>query len=149
MGAVLAEVWLREWTLGRELAREFVRLLVYAGLGSLVDEVDPKPWERAERRIAILSRWADRLEAMLPAESSRPDAASDDVRPADRRDHLFLKWRDEGLTPADIRDRWNDMSQDERREIAPQNSRPLAAKEQGRQVVRAALRRASSERSGE
>lgn len=41
------------------------------------------------------------------------------LRPAYRRDHLWLRWHVEGLGPARIRDRWNAMPEGEQRLVSP------------------------------
>lgn len=66
-------------------------------------------------------------EAETPAALEKADqiiGAADEPprRPAYGRDHLWLKWREEeGLTPAKIRDRWNDMTDGQRKAICPKH----------------------------
>lgn len=61
----------------------------------------------------------ERVSSLSPVQSSSPiGESSGDAgkkRPAFQRDHLWLKWSTEGLTPAKIRNRWNDMSEQERK----------------------------------
>jgi len=80
-----------------------------------------------------------------PANLSGP---GEDKRPAYERDHLWLKWnKEEGLTPARIRDRWNGMSDDERRAASPRKwSRVESDSAEGqRDLIEKALRTARSE----
>ncbi|MEQ9408754.1 MAG: hypothetical protein RIK87_13540 [Fuerstiella sp.] len=53
------------------------------------------------------------------------------------RDHTFLKWRNEGMTPAKIRDRWN-------REY-PEKAINLDNKSSGRDVVKQGIKNAEAE----
>ncbi|WP_166827337.1 hypothetical protein [Thalassoroseus pseudoceratinae] len=64
--------------------------------------------------------------------------------PAEGRDHLFLEWRNEGLTPAQIRDRWNAKTDEERRSICPKKWKKIKTDgtKNGRDVVYNAIKRA-------
>ena len=95
-----------------------------------------------------------------PPEGQRPSSAGPgnlaDVegvrrRPAYARDHLWLDWheRDE-LGPAGIRDRWNDMSDEERKTASPRASwriggKDAKGKKAGLAVVTSALKKARKE----
>jgi hypothetical protein len=81
-----------------------------------------------------------------------PEGASIDSgkkkRPCYGRDHEFLRWqKDEKLTPAKIRDRWDSLSEAERKKICPTNYEPIGKplKKAGRAVVVTALKKAASE----
>lgn len=75
------------------------------------------------------------------------DAANEEnSRPAYARDHLWLQWSDGGLTPAEIRDRWNAMRDEERKALVKKLWSKIKVKEQGREVVEKALDRARKER---
>lgn len=76
--------------------------------------------------------------------ASEADAAS--CRPAYGRDHLFLTWSAEGLTPAAIRDRWNALSDDERRRVCPAAWRRVRTGESGRNVLKQAIWKAKKEK---
>lgn len=64
------------------------------------------------------------------------------------RDHLFLKWNDEGETPAKIRDKWNGLPEAERRHICPSCWKTIEGKA-GREVVKQSLLKAKKERKTE
>jgi hypothetical protein len=55
------------------------------------------------------------------------------------RDHLWLDWANQGMTPAQIRDRWN-------REYRQYGGRPIGEKRRGYDVVKKALKKAQEER---
>ena len=74
-------------------------------------------------------------------------------RPADERDHFWLKWNDEeGLTPATILDRWNSMTDDERKAISPRKWQKIESdggREGARDLIEKALAQAKRERLAE
>ena len=59
------------------------------------------------------------------------------------RDRLFLSWSDSGMTPAQIRDQWNMLSQRKRDEICPENSVRISmqAHQAGADTVKKIIRR--------
>jgi len=73
------------------------------------------------------------------------------MRPAYARDHLWYRWNIEGLTPAIIRDRWNSMSDKERKTISPMSWNKIGTngKDKGRDLVKKSLARAASEYNNE
>jgi len=74
------------------------------------------------------------------------DFPSQGKRPAYDRDHLWLDWkREDGLSPAKIRDRWNAKSKQEREGAAPCLPNAIGKGEDGRDVVKKALQRARNE----
>lgn len=120
--------------LGEEASREF----------ALPDEPSAECWlatlyrvlptnrETTIRRLALLGlqtsiaiRWlpwdlftasAKAIEILTDSRNRPPKQG--DPRPAYRRDHLWLKWKQgERLGPAKIRDRWDSLTDAERREI--------------------------------
>lgn len=82
----------------------------------------------------------------LPASSEHTEK----LRPAHKRDHLWLKWQDdEGMTPATIRDRWNGMSDEDRRTVCPtkwQKIESEGGREGERDIIKQALKTARRER---
>lgn len=65
------------------------------------------------------------------------------------RDHVWLAWqRDDGLGPPAIRDRWNSLSDDDRRNLArrKRSAEKIAPGDGGRRLVILALKLAASER---
>jgi hypothetical protein len=103
------------------------------------------------------------LEMLLPASAptNQPSGNSDnlfdpgdDKRPAYERDHLWLGWNEEGMTPAAIRDRWNTMSDEERRAVSPRKWHRIESAgglEGQRDLIEKALRKAKADqlRTGE
>lgn len=84
--------------------------------------LDDEALVNAYLRDAIIAweRIYDASEAIAPvAPTGRLDGGKK-RRPAYARDHLWLKWQEaEGLTPAKIRDRWNEMEDFSRETICP------------------------------
>jgi hypothetical protein len=69
------------------------------------------------------------------------------LRSAYGRDHLFLKWNEEDkLSPAPIRNKWNALSDTERKRICPLCWEPVGDGEDGREVVKQGIRKAKKER---
>ena len=111
----------------------------------------PGPWtlDATIAHLDSLREWFDRTVGPSP-ETSPPNAvkqqATQHRRPAYGRDHKWLEWKEkEGMTPATIRDRWNKMSDDERRRICPQKWQPIESengREGTRDLVEKALRKA-------
>ena len=74
--------------------------------------------------------------------------AGDDKRPSFDRDHFWRRWAiEEGYTPAKIRDRWNAMTDEERKTICATAWQKVGTrgKDRGREVVKKALQRAEKE----
>jgi len=68
-------------------------------------------------------------------------------RPTYQRNCLWLKWkREEKLTPAKIRDRWNAMPNCDRATTCPRAPGKIATGTRGRDLVKKALKAAESER---
>jgi hypothetical protein len=97
---------------------------------------------------------ADRIESPPATEQELAGHAGRRIRPAYKRDHCWLKWADEGLTPAKIRDRWNALSDEGRKGICGEawgrigGSSP-AQKKAGYEVVKGGLKKAKRERAAE
>ena len=71
-------------------------------------------------------------------------------RPAYERDHLWLKWNeDESLTPAKIRDRWDDMTDEDRKATCPGACDRVSdgSKKAGREVVVKGIKKARGEKA--
>lgn len=67
-------------------------------------------------------------------------------RPAWGRDHLFLEWKGNGLKPAEIREKWNDMNECDRRKICPECFGLITGSpDSTRQVVKNAISKAAKE----
>ena len=86
-------------------------------------------------------------ETTCPIEMPDRIFRSNKLRPAYPRNHLWLKWYEEGLGIAKIRDRWNNMTERERKEIAPEKHQRIAAGKGGRDVVYQGINLARSQRS--
>jgi hypothetical protein len=72
-------------------------------------------------------------------------------RPAHKRDHLFRTWKADGLGPARIVDRWNGMTDSERRSVCPrkwQRIESAGGREGARDLVEKALKKAEEELRG-
>ena len=84
---------------------------------------------------------------------SRPRFACDrrhkrKERPTYLRDHAWLGWAEsENLGPAPIRDRWNNMTQEEASGICPRAPGRIGKREPGRDVVKKGLANARQEKS--
>jgi hypothetical protein len=96
----------------------------------------------------------DRLPDANPQEA--PEGASIDSgkrrRPCYDRDHQFLRWKKEGLTPAKIRDKWDSLREKERKGISPASydcvgGPTIGEKKSGRAVVVQGLKKAQKEMS--
>lgn len=80
----------------------------------------------------------------------KPKPVKGGKRPAYLRDHRWLKWNvEEKLTPAKIRDRWNNMDEFSRDMVCPTQCEALKAGRLGRQVVEHALKTARKEKKGQ
>lgn len=92
-------------------------------------------------------------EAGVPSGASDADAGlvvgaePDGRRPAYGRDHLFLAWSAEGMTPARIRDRWNALPDDERKRVCSASWQRVGKGEPGRNVVKQAVLKAKNEKN--
>lgn len=100
----------------------------------------------AVRKIADAKMWsAVRLAGWqllwhaIAAEPSLPPPATRHGNAG--RDSWFLERAEAGATPAEIRNGWNLLSQPERDSINPANPKKLPEKQDGANVVRAALKR--------
>lgn len=65
------------------------------------------------------------------------------------RDELFQKWYDEGMGQAKIRDRWNAMTEDARKKIAPRAFQQVSPGNAGRDLVRKAIMRFRKQRGSQ
>ena len=80
-----------------------------------------------------------------PAQPIKAIAKGTAGRAAYKRDHLWLMWRDkDGLGDAEIRDKWNEMSDSERLAICPQLSGKIS-RSSGRAVVYEGIKKAKAE----
>ncbi len=62
------------------------------------------------------------------------------------RDHVWLKWKTEGLTDAKIRDKWKLLTDDERSALAPRTPDSLiGSKQNDADLVKKAVKRAAEE----
>jgi hypothetical protein len=116
---------------------------------------EPKPDEVFRVVMAcrgLLNRIVNRLAA---GESERTaDSKTDsnqDPRPAYKRDHLWLRWHEEGMGPAAIRDRWNMLSDAEREKTCPKlpgrvGGADAESKKAGRATVITGLKKAKQEK---
>jgi hypothetical protein len=68
-------------------------------------------------------------------------------RPCAPRDYQFFLWSLEGMGPAKIRDRWDGMSDEERKRISPKcwNRIGEASKRQGAQTAKQGVKRAKAD----
>lgn len=73
----------------------------------------------------------------------------DSVRLAYRRDHLWLKWKDQlsekARCNAEIRDRWNGLSDAHRKVISPRLADTVGTDRSGAETVRSGIRKAEQE----
>lgn len=97
-------------------------------------------------------KQADGLLDDLPDDLRRliDDLPPDDepgLRPAYRRDHLWLKWNKSGerFGPAKIRDRWNEMTDAHRKAISPRLPNMVGRGPSGAATVKEGLRKACAE----
>lgn|GEM_PF-3247301 len=93
-----------------------------------------------------LERTGETPTETLSDRSNKPSNISDRRwEAAFHRDHVWLRWRDEGLEPPAIRKRWNALSDAERERLAKNpNSK---SKVESNQVVWIGLEKAATERS--
>jgi hypothetical protein len=91
------------------------------------------------------AEWSGKSEPPPPPET----CLGRSNRPAYARDHLWLSWKSkEGMTPATIRDRWNAMTDEERRAICPRKWQRLESaggSEGDRDLIEKALAGAEAE----
>jgi hypothetical protein len=112
------------------------------------DELPSNAW-MMQRLKGELRRACDRRSHPV----SRPRFACDRrhkrrERPTYLRDHVWLGWAEsEDLGPARIRDRWNNMAEEERMEICPRAPGRIGKGEPGRDVVKKGLANARQEKS--
>jgi hypothetical protein len=105
----------------------------------------PEPAKPVDEEAELLSNVNEE-----PAESKT--AGQSDDRPAYKRDHTWLDWnKQDKQGPAKIRDRWNVLSEVERKNICPTTFGKVGGstsdgKKAGREVVKAALKKAEKER---
>ena len=93
------------------------------------------------------ARHVAKLQETLESDESTIEQEETGKRPAFDRDHLWLKWNEEeGLKPAAIRDRWNGMTDAERKGITVTTWQKIGAGNSGRAVVYDALKRAKREK---
>jgi len=104
----------------------------------------------ADRRLITNRSYpTDELPAPVPDIPFPPD---DGRRPAYGRDHKWLEWvKTAGLTPAKIRDRWDELPEEERQQICPNACHQIGGassqeKISGREIVKTAIKKAKKER---
>ena len=95
------------------------------------------------------------LERDLPAEQiateiTKKEMPVDDAtkkRPAYDRDHKWLRWHeDDGIGPTEIRDKWNALTEADRKAITAKKWQTINPGASGRVIVDTALKRAGRER---
>jgi hypothetical protein len=124
------------------------------------------PWDvflTSARAIGALANTASQSQVSPKSqpidavENSGPETpiATERLRPAYERDHLWLRWQEEqGVGPADIRDLWDAMPDSERRKVCPRQWQRVggdtpAQKKAGRETVKQGLKRAKADRKKE
>jgi hypothetical protein len=113
--------------------------------------------------VQALLQWCDSCSGPAPAETRPEPSAGEPVRsgadfagmprrepgmrPAYLRDHLWLQWSEQGsIGPAAIRDRWNSLSDDERKRLVGESSfQKIAPRDAGREVVKSGIAKAKTE----
>lgn len=115
------------------------------------------------RGTADLERWwklslgaEPSVSGDVPKESEEPspaepegDAEGPKRRRCYQRDHLWLKWLEDGhLKKGEIRDRWNKLSDKQRKKLCPNSWTRIATGKSGWYVVRTALKKARKETGG-
>ncbi len=102
---------------------------------------DPTAIERRSDKAAVLLRdaivvWERIYDVSEIRYSPVKKVDGKPRRPAFDRDHLWLKWQEEdGLTPAAIRARWNEMDRIARDAACPMQSEAIKEGQKGRNVV--------------
>jgi hypothetical protein len=135
------------------LLKEHARVLLTtdpADRGRLAELVRDAVEEPALRKgvwfgvLCVLARaLPEPIEIPPPPETPPPPGAEAPARrPCYERDHLWLQWEDEGLSPAKNRDRWN-------REYQQHGGATIGERRSGRDVVKEALKKARQERAEE
>jgi hypothetical protein len=106
------------------------------------DETYPNNVERMATRNSMSSR------AKLPAGGDPSNTGTGQPgdarreRPCYRRDQQFLAWRAEGIGIAEIRDKWNSLSDEERKTICPTAANRIGRKDAGRETVKKGIEKA-------
>jgi hypothetical protein len=108
------------------------------------------------RCITKRSRPGDEISVSLSSIRAQELAAShakaEKLRPAYERDHCWLDWHEQDhLGPAPIRDRWDQMTDEERKAICPRSyekvgGRDAESQNAGRETVKKGLKKAKKER---
>jgi hypothetical protein len=124
----------------------------------------PERWHRASNFYLVVAKWAESLVyESVPGKRWRlfhkpfdwvmkfvegalqKNSATTKGRPAYLRDHYFLKRREEGAEPRQIRDEWNAMTDEQRIEICPPFSGKVKDGPKGIEVVKNAIKVAKRE----
>ena len=118
----------------------------------LMLKVDRVP-QLQHKHCETLERYFDEVAADLEEQGqieSQPASSTDKKRPCFARDHLFLKWHETDgdntyhrLAP--IRDKWNDLPENKREDIAPKCSGSLPKGRCGTDRVKTAIKKARKE----
>lgn len=105
-------------------------------------------WQPILDRIAWQFQEVEGFFDWLEKESDRERPTSNAKRPAFERDHYWRILKNEkSMTPAKIRDHWNELTEDERKKIDPVSWEkiPTGSKDKGRSIVRNGIRKADEE----
>jgi len=161
--AATAEAWRNLWLVfATFLCRLYPHRLPPDVCGSVFSEREPGVYDlrvhtsewriRAEGYALIAEFLAENSAAgEVNGPPGEPPRSADNAepRPAYGRDHLFLEWSEQGLKPAAIRDRWNALSDDERKALCPARWAQIGDEglEAGRDAVKKALRAAIRDRA--
>lgn len=105
-------------------------------LGEVISSAEAEAnYDAARQSTATIRDW------LLRRYERGGEEVAESPRPAYTRDHQFLVWNEEGSKPANIRDKWNALSEAERKRICPTRWETV-----GREVVVTALKKAKKER---
>jgi hypothetical protein len=117
---------------------DFLReLWISAGHTELLDDVRENAARIDDDTVELLAQVAG-----LP-----PDHTPK-LRPAYRRDHLWVRWQEDGerFGPTKIRNRWNALSKENRELVAPRCSHRVGKDSSGIETVKRSLKTAKKER---
>jgi hypothetical protein len=121
------------------------------GVGLAVEQCEEPPTDDIGRRLRQLTRElrrAHKRRSILKVRFACDLRHKRKERPTYLRDHAWLDWANgEKLGPAAIRDRWNDLPQEERERICPRAPGRIGKGETARDLVKKALNRAKCEQA--
>ena len=119
------------------------------GVGLAVEQCEEPPTDDIDQRLRRLTRElrrAHKRRSLPKARFACDRRHKRKDRPTYLRDHAWLNWANaEKLGPASIRDRWNDLPEEERERICPRAPSRIGKGEAGRDVVKKGLANAKSE----